>query len=70
MPCGTFSKVINVENTVEYPNKKDVIPFNLDVSRKVLNKSFMLISLYTKILIIIEYTTDTQAASVGVKIPE
>ena len=31
--CGTFSKVMKVENTVEYPNKNEVTPFRTDVSR-------------------------------------
>ena len=68
--CGTFSKVMKVENTVEYPNKKEVTPFRTDVSRKTLYNPFKFMSLYTNKLMIIEYTTDTQAASVGVKAPE
>ena len=68
--CGTFSKVMKVENTVEYPNKNEVTPFRTDVSRKTLYNPFKFMSLYTNKLMIIEYTTDTQAASVGVKAPE
>ena len=43
--CGTCSKVIKVENTVEYPSRNDVTPLSTEAAKKVWNSSFLPISL-------------------------
>ena len=58
------------ENTVEVPSRKEVTPLRTAADTKVLYRSFQVMSWYTNRDTMMEYTTETAAASVGVKKPE